>query len=243
MKGVLLAGGNGTRLLPLTKYMNKHLLPVGRHPMIAYGIHKLRQAGIEDIMLITGSKSVGLYAEYLENGRDFGVSLTYRVQEQAGGIAEALELAQGYILPGEKFVVLLGDNLFQDELKPFIQKYMGQPPGTAMVLLSPTDRPHRYGVPVFAEDGSGKLLFIEEKPINPRSRQAVTGIYMYDDAVFDIISRIHPSERGELEITDVNNLYAADGRLMYDILQQWWCDAGTFESLQEAAAHMKDVLP
>ncbi|MCV4234890.1 sugar phosphate nucleotidyltransferase [Virgibacillus sp. LDC1] len=243
MKGVLLAGGNGTRLLPLTKYMNKHLLPVGKHPMIAYGIHKLHQAGIDDILLITGSKSVGLYAEYLENGRSFGVNLTYKVQEQAGGIAEALELAKGFIPHGEKFVVLLGDNLFQDDLKPFIQHYVQQPSGTAMVLLSPTDSPHRYGVPVFAEDGSGKLLFIEEKPVNPRSRHAVTGIYMYDHSVFDIISRISPSERGELEITDVNNLYAANGTLIYDILQQWWCDAGTFESLQEAAVHMKDELP
>ncbi|GAB6929275.1 sugar phosphate nucleotidyltransferase [Paenibacillus sp. JCM 10914] len=243
MKGVILAGGNGTRLLPLTKYMNKHLLPVGKHPMIAYGIHKLRQAGVDDILLITGSKSVGLYAEYLENGRHFGVNLTYKVQEQAGGIAEALELAKGFIPPGERFIVLLGDNLFQDDLKPIIQHYMQEPSGMAMVLLSPTDRPHRYGVPVFAEDGSGKLLSIEEKPANPRSQYAVTGIYMYDHSVFDIISRISPSARGELEITDVNNLYATDGKLRYDILKQWWCDAGTFESLQEAAVHMKDELP
>lgn len=243
MKGVLLAGGNGTRLLPLTKYMNKHLLPVGKYPMIAYGIHKLQQAGVSDILLITGSKSVGLYAEYLENGRSFGVNLTYKVQEQAGGIAEALELAKGFILPGDQFIVLLGDNLFQDDLRPFIHLYQQEPSGKAMVLLSPTDNPHRYGVPVFAEDGSGTLLRIEEKPTNPLSRYAVTGIYMYDHSVFDIIGKILPSERGELEITDVNNLYATSGALVYDILQQWWCDAGTFESLQEAAEYMKDELP
>lgn len=243
MKGVLLAGGNGTRLLPLTKYMNKHLLPVGKYPMIAYGIHKLQQAGVSEILLITGSKSVGLYAEYLENGRSFGVNLTYKVQEQAGGIAEALELAKGFILPGDQFIVLLGDNLFQDDLRPFIQRYQQEPSGTAMVLLSPTDNPHRYGVPVFAEDGSGTLLRIEEKPANPLSRYAVTGIYMYDHSVFDTIGKIRPSERGEMEITDVNNLYATSGALVYDILQQWWCDAGTFESLQEAAVYMKDELP
>lgn len=178
MKGVLLAGGSGTRLLPLTKYMNKHLLPVGKHPMIAYGIHKLQQAGVNDILLITGSRSVGMYAEYLENGRSLGVHLTYKVQEQAGGIAEALGLAKGFIQPGDPFIVLLGDNLFQDDLRPFIQRYGQEPSGRAMVLLSPTENPHRYGVPVFAEDGSGKLLLIEEKPANPLSRYAVTGIYV-----------------------------------------------------------------
>lgn len=243
MKGILLAGGNGTRLLPLTKYINKHLLPVGKHPMIAYGISKLREAGVTEILLITGSRSLGLYAEYLENGKDFGVSLTYRVQHQAGGIAEALVLANGFVSPGDKFIVLLGDNLFQDELTPYIRSYMKQPAGSAMVLLSPQDHPNRYGVPVFAEDGSGSLLYIEEKPEHPQSQYAVTGIYMYDDSVFEKIRKIHPSQRGELEITDVNNLYATEGKLKYELLQKWWCDAGTFESLQEAATRMKDVLP
>lgn len=243
MKGVLLAGGNGTRLQPLTKLLNKHLLPVGRHPMIAYGIERMRQAGVTDLLLITGARSLGLYAEYLKDGLDFGVRLTYRVQEQAGGIAEALELAKGFITPGDKFIVLLGDNLFLDDLSPYIQSFGKMPPGSAKVLLSPVQDPRRYGVPVFAQDGSGRVDYIEEKPENPKSAYAVTGIYMYDDTVFDLIGQIHPSARGELEITDVNNLYAARGNLSCDILSKWWCDAGTFESLKEASERLKDVLP
>ncbi|MBO2943999.1 NTP transferase domain-containing protein [Paenibacillus sp. F411] len=241
MKGVLLAGGNGTRLAPLTKLMNKHLLPVGRYPMIAYGIDRLRLAGITEVLLITGARSLGLYAEYFENGLKHGVRLTYRVQEQAGGIAEALELAKGFILPGEKFVMLLGDNLFLDDLQPYLRNFNKQPAGSARVLLSPVKDPHRYGVPVFNAEQSSKIDRIEEKPQQPQSQYAVTGIYMYDDAVFQWIERIHPSARGELEITDVNNLYAGEGRLEYDVLTQWWCDAGTFESLAEASLKMKNV--
>ncbi|NMO95231.1 sugar phosphate nucleotidyltransferase [Paenibacillus lemnae] len=243
MKGVLLAGGNGTRLAPLTRLMNKHLLPVGRHPMIAYGVERLRQAGVTDLLLVTGARSLGLYGEYFEDGRDFGVRITYRVQEQAGGIAEAVELAKGFIVPGDRFVVLLGDNLFLDDLDSYISNFVRQPAGSARVLLSPVEDPHRYGVPVFASDGSGRVERIEEKPSQPQSGYAVTGIYMYDHTVFDLIEVIHPSSRGELEITDVNNLYAVQGKLQYDILSKWWCDAGTFESLQEASERMKDVLP
>lgn len=242
MKGVLLAGGNGTRLKPLTRLMNKHLLPVGRHPMIAYGIDRLSRAGVTEVMLITNASSLGMYAEYLRDGRDFGIRLTYRVQEQAGGIAEALELAKGFILPGDKFIVLLGDNLFMEDLSPYIRSFEAQPSGSAKVLLSPVKDARRYGVPVFSTDGHRRLIRIDEKPDTPRSEYAVTGIYMYDYAVFERIGQISPSDRGELEITDVNNIYAAAGHLEYDVLTQWWCDAGTFESLKEASEKMKDIL-
>lgn len=242
MKGVLLAGGNGSRLTPLTRLMNKHLLPVGRHPMIAYGIDRLARAGVTDILLITNADSLGMYAEYLRDGKKFGIRLTYRVQEQAGGIAEALQLATGFIAPGDKFIVLLGDNLFLEDLTPYIRSFVNLPSGSAKILLTPVKDARRYGVPVFAPEG-GRLLRIEEKPDVPQSAYAVTGIYMYDDAVFDLTRQISRSARGEMEITDVNNLYAAAGKLEYDVLTEWWCDAGTFESLREASDKMKDLLP
>ncbi|RCX19765.1 glucose-1-phosphate thymidylyltransferase [Fontibacillus phaseoli] len=243
MKGVILAGGTGTRLYPLTRLINKHLLPVGNHPMVCYGIERLRQAGITDILMVVGKQSAGLYTNFLGSGENYGVKLTYRVQESAGGIAEALELAGGFIGPGEKFVVLLGDNLFLDDLTPFVKKFKQQEPGSARVLLKPVKDPRRYGVPVFHHDNPDLIEYIEEKPQNPKSHFSVTGIYMYDDSVFGIIRGISRSARGELEITDVNNRYARDRKLEYDVLQLWWGDAGTFESLQEAAIHMKGVLP
>lgn len=243
MKGVLLAGGNGTRLKPLTRLMNKHLLPVGRHPMISYGIDRLVRAGVTEVLLITNADSLGMYAGYLRDGKEFGIRLTYRVQEHAGGIAEALQLAKGFIAPGDKFIVLLGDNLFLEDLTPYIRSFADLPPGSAKVLLSPVKDARRYGVPVFAPQGGGRLLRIDEKPDIPQSAYAVTGIYMYDYAVFGLIAQISRSARGELEITDVNNLYAAAGKLEYDVLTEWWCDAGTFESLKEASEKMKDMLP
>ncbi|MEF2967930.1 sugar phosphate nucleotidyltransferase [Paenibacillus sp. M1] len=243
MKGVILAGGTGTRLYPLTRLINKHLLPVGSHPMVCYGIERLRQAGITEVLMVIGKQSSGLYTNFLGSGENFGVKLTYRVQESAGGIAEALELADGFIHPGEKFVVLLGDNLFLDDLTPYAEKFRLQPAGTARVLLKPVKDPRRYGVPVFHSDRPELIAYIEEKPKSPKSNYSVTGIYMYDSEVFGLIQGITRSARGELEITDVNNLYAADGKLEYDVLQLWWGDAGTFESLQEAAIHMKGVLP
>ncbi|GIO87234.1 glucose-1-phosphate thymidylyltransferase [Paenibacillus faecis] len=243
MKGVILAGGTGTRLYPLTRLINKHLLPVGNHPMVSYGIERLRQAGITDILMVIGKQSGGLYTQYFGSGEHFGVNLTYRVQESAGGIAEALELAKGFIAPDEKFVVLLGDNLFLDDLTPYVDKFKQQPPGSARVLLKPVKDPRRYGVPVFDPDRPNLISYIEEKPQNPKSNYSVTGIYMYDGAVFGWIQGINRSARGELEITDVNNLYARNGKLEYDVLQLWWGDAGTFESLKEAAEHMKGVLP
>lgn len=243
MKGVILAGGTGTRLHPLTRIVNKHLLPVGSYPMISYGIERFRQAGITDVLLVIGKQSAGLYTNYLGSGENFGVNLTYRVQETAGGIAEALNLAKSFIVPGEKFVVLLGDNLFLDDLTPFVQSFAKQTHGSARVLLKPVDDPRRYGVPVFDKNRPDLISFIEEKPEKPKSSYSVTGIYMYDDTVFERINTINRSARGELEITDVNNLYAKDGKLEYDILQLWWGDAGTFESLLEAGVKMRGVLP
>ncbi|OZB91034.1 sugar phosphate nucleotidyltransferase [Paenibacillus sp. XY044] len=243
MRGIILAGGTGTRLYPLTRLINKHLLPVGKYPMIVYGIDRLRQAGIKEILIVMGKQSAGLYTEYLGSGQDFGVQLTYRIQESAGGIAEALDLGRSFIMMDEKFVVLLGDNLFMDDLSTYVNKFARQSAGTARVLLKQVQDARRYGVPVFDRAHPELISRIEEKPAKPKSSYCVTGFYMYDSTVFDIISRIHPSGRGELEITDVNNVYAADGRLEYDILQQWWSDAGTFESLQEAGKKMKGNFP
>ncbi|MFB5677021.1 sugar phosphate nucleotidyltransferase [Paenibacillus terreus] len=238
MKGVILAGGKGTRLLPLTSIVNKHLLPVGQYPMILYGIERLRQAGVTEIMLVIGTQSAGLYTELLGSGSRYGVEITYRIQEEAGGIAEALMLAKGFFKPQERFIVLLGDNLFTDDLLPVMQRYQQQQPGSARILLKEVEDARRYGVPVFHSDNPHKIERIEEKPEHPQSSFCVTGIYLYDTSVFEIIQQINPSARGELEITDVNNRYAAANRLEYDILQGYWGDAGTFESLSEAGLHM-----
>lgn len=243
MKGVILAGGTGTRLYPLTRLINKHLLPVGNYPMVCYGIERLRQAGITDILMVISKQSAGLYTDFFGSGENFGVRLHFRIQESAGGIAEALQLAEGFITPGEKFVVLLGDNLFLDDLTPFVEQFSRQPDSSARVLLKWVDDPRRYGVAVFDPDHHEKIAYIEEKPKAPQSNYSVTGIYMYDAKVFEIVKGIHPSQRGELEITDVNNCYAKDGKLEYDILQLWWGDAGTMESLKEAAFQMRGVLP
>ncbi|MFD0869757.1 Glucose-1-phosphate thymidylyltransferase 2 [Chlamydia abortus] len=233
MKGVILAGGKGTRLAPLTAVVNKHLLPVGKYPMIHYSVLKLREAGITDILLVTGREAAGDFIRYLGSGSEMGVRLTYRVQEEAAGIANALELARPFIQEGEKFVVMLGDNLFEESLTPFVRSFE-QREG-AMVLLKKVDEPYRYGVPVFRE---GRIIRIEEKPDHPRSEYCVTGIYWYDSGVFDRIRRIVPSERGELEISDVNNLYAEEMLLAYEVMADWWIDAGTFSSLQEASKYM-----
>ncbi|WP_211746483.1 sugar phosphate nucleotidyltransferase [Paenibacillus sp. Marseille-Q4541] len=243
MKGIILAGGTGTRLRPLTQLLNKHLLPVGKYPMIVYGIESLRKAGIIDILLVISKQSSGLYTDFLGSGATFGVNITYRIQEQAGGIAEALDLAKGFVLPEEKFVVLLGDNLFADDLGAYVVSYAKQQPGTARVLLKEVDDPRRYGVPVFDTAHKELISRIEEKPEFPKSGYSVTGFYMYDTSVFQLISGLAPSARGELEITDVNNIYAAQGGLEYDIVPGFWSDAGTFESLQEAAVEMKGLLP
>lgn len=237
MKGVILAGGTGTRLAPLTKLVNKHLLPAGNYPMIHYAVAKLAQAGIEDILIVIGKQSAGLFLDYLGSGKAWGVRLTYRVQEEAGGIAQGLALAEGFVAAGEKTVVLLGDNLFVDDLRPFVERFRLQEKG-ALVMLKEADELNRYGVPVFLHD---HIIFIEEKPTTPKSRFCVTGVYMYDSAVFDVIRRIRPSPRGELEITDVNNAYAMDGSLSYGVLNGWWTDAGTFGSLREAGEKLSSA--
>ena len=202
--------------------------------MIHYGVKKLCQAGIKDILIIMGKQSAGSYTDLLGSGEKWGVRLTYKIQEEAGGIAQAVALAEGFVGENEKFIVLLGDNLFEDSLESFVQQYSKLDKG-AMVLLKKVRDPHRYGVPILHEQ---QIIFIEEKPSTAKSDYCVTGIYMYDSDVFEIIKQIHPSYRGELEITDVNNVFAAEGRLAYDVLHGWWTDAGTFESLHEAAAKL-----
>ena len=230
MKGVVLAGGTGSRLRPLTHIINKHLLPVGDLPMIQYAINKLADADVQDILIITGKQSAGLYLDYLGSGETFGVNLTYKIQEKAGGIAQALALAEDFVLKDEKFVVILGDNLFQDPLLPMIEAYTHRTEG-AMVILKEVEDPRRYGVAHMKDD---HIERIEEKPENPSSPYAVTGIYLYDSTVFDIIKSQLPSARGEMEITDVNNVYAASGKLSHVFLTGWWIDAGTHESLFQA---------
>ncbi|MEX1028435.1 MAG: sugar phosphate nucleotidyltransferase [Paenibacillaceae bacterium] len=229
MKGVILAGGTGSRLFPLTRLMNKHLLPVGRQPMIVHAIKKLKDAGIHDIHIVLSKQSAGLYTDYLGSGSEWDVHLSYIIQEQASGIAQALSQVEPFLSSDEKFVVLLGDNLFEDSLRSNVEKFM-QSKGARVILKHVVD-PRRYGVPVL--DGN-TISHIEEKPDIPQSSYCVTGIYMYDMSVFQIIREIKPSNRGELEITDVNNAYADLGLLSYDIMDGWWTDAGTFESLREA---------
>lgn len=229
MKGVVLAGGTGSRLYPLTRVTNKHLLPVGHKPMIYHAIDKLVEAGIHEILVVTGVEHMGAVVGALGSGKDFGCELTYRVQDEAGGIAQALGLARHFVGP-DRMVVLLGDNLFQDALAPLLARYQAQHTG-ARILLKQVAQPQRFGVPVFAD---GQIVRIEEKPAQPASDYAVTGIYFYDARVFDLIQQLQPSGRNELEITDVNNLYLAQGELEYDLLSGWWTDAGTFESLAQA---------
>lgn len=229
MKGIILAGGTGSRLLPLTKVTNKHLLPVGRYPMIFYPIYKLKQARIYEILVVTGREHMGDVIELLGSGRDFGVEFTFKVQDEAGGIAQALGLARHFV-GNDRCVVILGDNIFEDDITPYVENYKKQEKG-AKILLKEVPDPYRFGVP---EIKDGKIIKIEEKPKEPKSNFAVTGIYMYDSEVFDIIKTLKPSARGELEITDVNNTYLEKGLLTYDILKGWWTDAGTPESLFRA---------
>jgi glucose-1-phosphate thymidylyltransferase len=231
MKGVILAGGLGSRLAPLTRVTNKHLLPVYTKPMIYYPIECLVNAGIEDIMIVTGGNNAGDFLRLLGNGHEFGLKdLHYTYQEGEGGIADALKLAE-HFAEGDKIVVVLGDNIIERNIRKAVGAFFTQREG-ARVLLKEVPDPQRFGV---AEIQDGRLVGIEEKPKQPKSKLAVTGIYMYDRQVFDIIRPLTPSERGELEITDVNNAYIKKGMLSYDILDGWWTDAGTFESLHRAA--------
>lgn len=229
MKGVILAGGLGTRLAPLTDATNKHLLPVGREPMIYHGVRQLLSAGIVDILVVTSTDHMGDIVRCLGSGARFGCQLTYRVQETAGGIAHALALARGFA-GGDSICVILGDNIFDHPITPYAEGFRRQPRGARVALAKVSD-PTRYGVAALDEK---QLVHIEEKPASPKSDFAVVGLYFYDAEVFALIDAIAPSDRGELEITSVNNIYASRGLLAYDFVEGRWTDAGTFESLLEA---------
>jgi len=231
MKGVILAGGLGTRLYPLTKITNKHLLPVHDRPMIYYPLQTLINAGVRDILIVTGGNNAGDFLRLLGNGKEFGLKhINYTYQEGEGGIAAALSLAE-YFADGEKICVVLGDNIIENNFAHAAKAFEEQARGAKILLKEVTD-PHRFGVPEIAE---GKIVSIVEKPKTPKSKYAVIGIYMYDAAVFEIIKTLEPSDRGELEITDVNNEYIRRGNLTYEILKGWWTDAGTFDSLLRAS--------
>jgi len=237
MKGVILAGGLGTRLNPLTKITNKHLLPIYNKPMIYYPIECLVHAGITDILLVTGGNYAGDFLRLLGNGKEFGLKhINYTYQEGEGGIADALKLAE-YFADNEKICVVLGDNLIEKNIKNHAEDFENQKNG-AMILLKEVDYPERFGVP---EIENRKIVRIEEKPSQPKSKYAVTGIYFYDSQVFDIIKTLKPSARGEFEITDVNNVYLEKGQLSYRILDGWWTDAGTFDSLLRANTMVADT--
>lgn len=237
MKGIILAGGTGSRLYPLTKVTNKHLLPVGKYPMIFHAISKLKQANVNDILIVTGKEHMGSVVNLLGSGSELGVSFTYKVQDEAGGIAQALGLAENFV-GKDQMIVILGDNVFQDDVTPYVESFRKQA-GGAKILLQEVGDPKRFGV---AELEGDKIISIEEKPQHPKSSYAVTGIYMYDHTVFNIIKTLKPSGRGELEITDVNNAYIKRGELTYDILQGWWTDAGTHASWAKANELAKDIL-
>jgi len=230
MKGVVLAGGLGTRLEPLTRVTNKHLLPVFNRPMIYYPILTLVDAGITEIMVVTGGNSAGDFLRLLGNGEEFGLKhLNYTYQRGEGGIADALRLAE-HFAEDDQLVVILGDNILEDSIRPYVEEFRRQPRG-AKLLLKAIGDPERFGV---AEIRNQQLVGIEEKPTQPKSTYAVTGIYMYDASVFDIIRTLTPSARGELEVSDVNNAYIKRGEATFNILPGWWTDAGTFESLLRA---------
>ncbi len=230
MKGIVLAGGLGTRLQPLTKVTNKHLLPVYDRPMIYYPIQTLVNAGVTEILLVTGGNNAGDFLKLLGNGKEFGLKhLDYTYQEGEGGIADALRLAE-YFADGEPICVVLGDNIIEGNIAGAAQAFRDQKMG-AKILLKQVDDPQRFGVPVL--DGK-RVVKIEEKPKQPKSSYAVTGIYFYDARAFSIIKTLKPSGRGELEITDVNNAYIEADQLTWDLLDGWWTDAGTIESLHRA---------
>jgi len=226
MKGVILAGGTGSRLYPLTKVTNKHLLPVYDKPMIYYPLETLLEAGIDEIMIVSGRGHAGHFLELLGSGEEWGAQFTYQIQEKAGGIAQALGLAERWA-EEEDITVILGDNIFQDTVKEDIDTFSSG----AKIFLKEVPDANRFGVAELKDD---TIVSIEEKPQNPKSRYAVTGLYIYDSSVFEIINTIKPSGRGELEITDVNNAYMKKGEMRYSILRGFWTDAGTFDTLIRA---------
>ena len=230
MKGIILAGGLGTRLWPLTKVTNKHLLPVYNKPMIFYPLEMLVNAGIQDIMVVTGGNNAGDFLRLLGNGKSFGLHhLHYAYQEGEGGIAEALSLTEDFA-DDQPLCVVLGDNILENSIGPYVEKFQRQGSGAKILLKSVPD-PQRFGVPELSEE---RVVKIHEKPQVAPSKYAVTGVYWYDHRVFDVIRSVERSRRGELEITDVNNRYIEWGEMTYDILEGWWTDAGTLDSLLHA---------
>ena len=236
MKGVILAGGLGTRLSPLTKVTNKHLLPVFDKPMIYYPIECLRNAGITDILMVTGGNSAGDFLKLLGNGSDFGINLYFTYQVGEGGIADALSLADRFV-GSDKVCVVLGDNIIEKNIKKAVNDFKTQATG-AKILVKEIVDPKRFGV---AELDGDRVIGIEEKPDNPKSNLAVTGIYLYDSQVFDFVKNLEPSARGELEITDVNNMYIEKGEMTFDTIDGWWTDAGTIESITRASEMIRET--
>lgn len=238
MKGVVLAGGLGSRLFPLTKITNKHLLPVYNEPMVYYPIRTLVNAGIRDIMLVTGGQNAGEFLRLLENGEAFGLrQLNYAYQVGEGGIAAALRLAEPFA-DGEPICVILGDQIIEKSIRPVVEQFHQNEHGAHIVLKEVPD-PNRFGVPVLE---NGRIVRIEEKPERPASPYAVIGVYFYDTSVFERIARLVPSGRGELEVTDLNNSYLSEGHLTHSVLDGWWADAGTFESLRLASNLVAESL-
>jgi glucose-1-phosphate thymidylyltransferase len=238
MKGIVLAGGIGSRLYPLTRVTNKHLLPVYDKPMIFYPLQTLVDAGIRDILIVTGGQNAGDFLRLLQNGKEFGLQqLSFAYQEGEGGIADALRLAEPWA-KGDKICVVLGDNIIESEVRDAANNFEKQDTG-AMVMLKEVPDPERFGVPVIED---GRIIRIEEKPKKPLSSYAVIGIYFYDGTVFDRIRGLKPSGRGEYEITDINNSYIAEGTLRHTLLEGWWTDAGTFESLWHASNMVREKV-
>jgi glucose-1-phosphate thymidylyltransferase len=230
LKGIVLAGGLGTRLYPITKITNKHLMPVYNKPMVFYPIRTLVDAGVEDILIVTGGNNAGDFLRILRNGEEFGLKrLSYRYQEGEGGIAAALSLAEDFA-GDDNVCVILGDNIYEKSLRKSAAEFTKIGKG-ARIHLKQVENPQRFGVPVMQDD---RIVRIEEKPKAPRSNFAVTGLYMYDPSVFEIIKTLKPSGRGELEITDVNNAYVERGEMTWEVIDGWWSDAGTFDSLLRA---------
>jgi glucose-1-phosphate thymidylyltransferase len=239
LKGIVLAGGTGSRLFPLTKITNKHLLPIYNKPMIYYPIQTLVDAGIKDILLVTGGRNSGDFLRLLANGKEFGLAhLNYTYQEGEGGIADALALAE-HFADGDKICVVLGDNILEKPIREAVQAFEKQESG-ARILLKEVHDAGRFGV---AEMNGDRIVGIEEKPENPKSSYAVTGIYLYDGTVFEKVRSLVPSRRNELEITDVNNAYIKEGTMTYSFIDGWWTDAGTFESLMRAANLVASTAP
>jgi len=238
MKGIVLAGGIGSRLYPLTRVTNKHLLPVYDKPMVFYPLQTLVDAGIRDILIVTGGQNAGDFLRLLQNGKEFGLQqLAFAYQEGEGGIADALRLAEPWA-KGDKICVVLGDNIIEGDVRDAANSFNQQDKG-AMVMLKEVPDPERFGVPVFED---GRIVRIEEKPKRPLSSYAVIGIYFYDGTVFDRIRGLKPSGRGEYEITDINNSYIAEGTLRHTLLEGWWTDAGTFESLWHASNMVREKV-